>query len=501
MTIPTARPEEMEVMEAIRKRPGMYTGGTDKYGLHHLLFWALDDIAGNARAGRGTKVVVRLCDDGDCEIRDDGPAVAPGEPPTPETVHALTGSDQNAPSLPRGVISDQHCRNYLLMLRALSSSLAIYAQGEGRQVKVRYRRANLQHGRERPDAPSDDGPATSFTTRFRPDSEIFGDAAFDVDMVRERLRQVAATAGIRCELRCEATDTAEDLSCPNGMADLLRSRIVGDDPGCLFPDGEPFRITVSEPRRSLDVALLWPQSDCAYLPTEPHERIASWANTVRTRDGTHVAGLLDALRSAGALRPYPIGVISVFLPAPRLLSPVKDRLANLDIRRFVSDHVGAALRRYVESDSEFGLDILRPEPIPPPTGEGLRRAITALIEDLGSIEFAAGLPATSSAKALINALLATQEVQALGALLPDADLDDLLAQVVRQIGDGIQIGVASSDSAMAMGLSAALLYVETPAATMFLKELAKYAETAELREAGAVARELRLRRTRERGRT
>ena len=373
MNIPTARPEEMEVMEAIRKRPGMYTGGTDKYGLHHLLFWALDDIAGNARAGRGTKVVVRLCDDGDCEIRDDGPAVAPGEPPTPETVHALTGPDQDAPSLPRGVVSDQHCRNYLLMLRALSSSLAIYAQGEGRRVEVHYRRASLQHGRERPDAPSDDGAAASFTTRFRPDSEIFGDAAFDVNMVRERLRQVAATAGIRCELRCEATDTAEDLSCPNGMADLLLSRVSAEIRDDLFPREHPFRITASEPHRSLDVALLWPASECDGLPTEPKDRIASWANTVRTSEGTHVAGLMDALRSVGAQHPYPIGVISVFLPAPRLVSPVKDKLVNVEIRRFVSDHVGAALRRFVNLDTEFGLEILHDELIPR-TDPGKRRS-------------------------------------------------------------------------------------------------------------------------------
>ena len=345
-----------DLLMNIRKRPGMYTGGTDKMGLHHLLFWALDDILNNVRAGRGTMVRVSLHKDGSCEVYDDGPAVRDQEIATAAEVDALTKSfPQKLPK--RGDVSAVHCRSYLVILRALSRLLNVNVEYEHKGFSLTYRQdgnePNTEHSQLR-------RIESGFTTRFYPDPEIFSDTTFDLDLVRNRLRQMAATcSGLRCELRCNKLDLQEDLTCPNGTADLLKA--MTEDFG-FFPE-EPFRVTVSEPGRSLDVAILWPWTNHDKLPTKLPKRLASWVNSVRTSEGTHVLGLLDALRSAGALRPYPVAVLSVFLPAPRLSSPIKDVLSNPEMRRFVSDHVGAALRRLVELDPEFAMQ-LELDPIP-----------------------------------------------------------------------------------------------------------------------------------------
>jgi DNA gyrase/topoisomerase IV subunit B len=86
------------------------------------------------------------------------------------------------------------------------------------------------------------------------------------------------------------------------------------------------------------------------------ETFFSWGNTVRTRSGSHVLGVREAVRAAGFADVPHLACVSVFVPQPRFSSPLKDVLNNPEIRTLLRDHVTVALRRLVEGD-EFALGI------------------------------------------------------------------------------------------------------------------------------------------------
>jgi len=367
------RLEGPALLETIRSRPAMWLGGTDATGLLHMAFWAFDDILDNARAGRGTRLDVRLLPATNhlarfgisggvaspgIEIVDDGPPLPlegdedVNSPAFAERLDAATLSMGDGPE--RGIASPTHVRSYLPVLRALSRRLEIHVEDGRGGVEIIYDgndRSSSGCGRA-----ADDGERR-FLTRFWPDPAIFGDAVVDGFMLAMRLREMTAThAGYRATFRDEIDDTREEFFLPNGMADLLVAEGLDHgewhDPHVL--GRRAFRVVAQEPGLALDLAMQWPYED-----VDERIRTMLWANTVRTREGTHLLGLLDAVRGTGVDRLPFVARLSVFVPQPRFSSPTKDILSNLEVRGFVRDHVGAALRRALESNPGFAMALER----------------------------------------------------------------------------------------------------------------------------------------------
>ncbi len=337
--------KEETLLECIRKRPGMFLGGTDKVGLHHLLFWILDDLVANARAGFGSEVLVRLESDNRIYVADH--AGFPTFPTEDGWTNAWIGERLERLSTEfvgrdRGVVPDEPLRSYLPLVRALSTTATV-AVGPCAFVIEPTEDCRLV----------DEIRHSSWNSaiRFVPDPEIFGDAQWDLDLVRTRLEDATATCpGLRARL--EWASESVEVTMEDGMAGIVARTLDRAGAYAARHQKVHLHLHVREGELAFDVAIQWHWGDVLGART-----IQSWANTVRTTEGSHVLGVEDALR---ALRldelPY-VAAISVFVPHPRFTSPTKGCLRHQGIRALVRDHLTAALQRLYEHDEDFALEL------------------------------------------------------------------------------------------------------------------------------------------------
>jgi len=354
-------PGDLELLsgvEHIRKRPGMYVGDLGQTGVHHMLYWALDDILANARAGRGSFVQVKHSHDGSLTISDDGNTM-----PSPDERGAgITDrldnlvTEMHAGHDTRGTAPKVQLRDWLVVIRALSEMFTITARVGAEYYTRTYAAGVPMTEWETTEVRSLLNP--NMVVRFKPDPEIFERTDFVWDRIRTRLRHMAATyPKLLTDFVYEPSNNEpleyEHIRMPNGMADMLKV-ITKDDRFYGQRPKEPLRLCVQQDGLAFDVALQWgsvpPPAESA------SRRIHSWANTVETRDGSHVLGLKDALRETG-LEDVPYYVcISVFVPQPKFVTPTKNELRNPEIRRLIREHLTPALRRLQENDG-FALDL------------------------------------------------------------------------------------------------------------------------------------------------
>jgi len=351
--------EITDVVEQIRSRPGMYVGATDVDGVHHMLYWVLDDLLDNARAGRGQRIDLGVVD-GEIRVWDDGPALPPSKPGDGEPLDRMDRMSSSFEGVPgRGVASPEQVRSYLVVLRALSSSMRVeFMQAGLRHVRTYRRGAPVDRSVVAAAQLDAEHPGMTFKVTFEPDPEIFTETEVSHEHLERRLRTLAATCpqveiGYLHSIWTRPLGVYRRVAMPNGMADIVREVVKT---GLAYPE-RPFRLRVHEGEFAFDVALQWREPA---LASDSHDgpQILAWGNTVHTREGAHVLGLREALRDAGLDGVPCVAALSVFVPQPRYSSPVKDRLLSPGIRRLVREHLATALRRLAEND-DFALTIDR----------------------------------------------------------------------------------------------------------------------------------------------
>lgn len=350
--------EEVKVInavEAIRRRPGMYVGALDEQGVHHMLYWAFDDILDNARAGRGTYLKVAVFADGHVSIIDDGPALPPADKRGGTIEERLERLTTEMPSVDRGTAPEIQVRSYLGTIRALSEQMVVEARVGDELYSASYARGEVVRSWERIDRMA--APASAqFRVVFWPDKSIFTSTKLDEKRLRARLQQMAATSPVlQTDFYYETDpDVAEPkyeaIRMPNGMADMLRE-IASQTKEFGFMPKEPFRLEVRQGALSFDIAIQWHWGN-----EVKRNLLLSWANTVKTSEGSHVLGVTDALWETGLDKLLYMAAVSVFVPQPRFSNPVKDCLRNPEIRQLIHDHLVPALRR-LKADDQFALDM------------------------------------------------------------------------------------------------------------------------------------------------
>ncbi len=374
--------EVLEGLEPVRRRPGMYIGGTDARALHHLAAEVIDNAMDEAVAGHASRIEVTLETGNRLTVSDNGRGIPVEEHPKypgksaleviMTTLHSGGKFEGKAYSTSGGLHGVG-----VSVVNALSTDTVIEVARDRKLYRQAFSRglatSNLE---EIGAAPNRRGTTVSFT----PDREIFGeDAKFSAERLYKLARSKAYLfAGVEIRWRCDpslASDAVPETAVfqfPGGLADHLREQL-GERP-CVT--AEPFtgrqdfpRTETGESQGSAEWAVAWP------LYSDGSQ--SYYCNTIPTPDGgTHEAGLRAALtkgiRAFGELvgnkRAKDITaddvfngielMLSVFIRNPHFQSQTKDRLTSLEAARFVEAAVRDHFDHYLADNMDRGRALL-----------------------------------------------------------------------------------------------------------------------------------------------
>jgi topoisomerase-4 subunit B len=360
--------EVLEGLEPVRRRPGMYIGGTDEKALHHLFAEALDNAMDEAVAGHATRIEVSFEADGFLAVTDNGRGIPVDPHPKFKNKSAL---EVIMTTLHSGGKFDSKVYDTSGGLHGVGVSV-VNALSETLEVEVArgqklYRQT---YTRGKPDGPMKNlGPVKNrrgTKVRFRPDPKIFGKgmAFTPARLFRMSRSKAYLFGGVEIRWSCAPALLAGDketpetavLHFPGGLKDFLASRIEGQE--TVAKDVFTGRSHKREGHGSVEWAIAWVASADGFLN--------SYCNTVPTPDGgTHEAGLRSALvkglRAFGELTgnkrsaqvtaddvlSTACALISLFIREPEFQGQTKDRLASQEATRLVENAVRDAFDHWL----------------------------------------------------------------------------------------------------------------------------------------------------------
>ena len=359
--------EVLEGLEPVRRRPGMYIGGTDEKAMHHLFAEVLDNAMDEAVAGHADHIGVALEEDGFLTVTDNGRGIPVDPHPKFKKKSAL---EVIMTTLHAGGKFNSKVYETSGGLHGVGVSVA-NALSETMEVEVArgqklYRQT---YTRGTPDGPLKSlGPVKNrrgTRVRFRPDPKIFGKGcAFKPARLFRMARSKAYLfRGVEIRWSCAKAQLQGDSETPEsavfhfpgGLKDFLTDRIEGQEP--VTKDLFAGRIEKTEGSGSVEWAIAWINDD-GFLN--------SYCNTVPTADGgTHEAGLRSALTKS--LRGYgeltgnkrvaqvtaddvlgtAAAMLSVFIREPEFQGQTKDRLSSPEAARIVENAVRDAFDHWL----------------------------------------------------------------------------------------------------------------------------------------------------------
>ncbi|MBX9910659.1 MAG: DNA topoisomerase IV subunit B [Beijerinckiaceae bacterium] len=373
--------EVLEGLEPVRRRPGMYIGGTDERALHHLFAEVIDNAMDEAVAGHATFIEVEVLEDGSIAVTDNGRGIPvdphpkfPGKSALEvimTTLHAGGKFDSKAYETSGGLHGVG-----VSVVNALSDHLEV----EVARGQTLYRQI---FSRGHPQGPLETvgrvANRRGTRVRFHPDAQIFGEGAHFVPARLFRMARSKAYlfGGVEIRWHCAPSllkaegDVAADavFKFPGGLRDYLGREIEGKD---LV--AEPIfsgKITKPGSHGSLEWAIAW-------LATGEDGFASSYCNTIPTPEGgTHEQGLRIALLRGLRDHAERIGqskrmaqvtsddvmatcaaMLSVFIREPEFQGQTKDKLATLEASRIVENAVRDAFDHWLAAAPQQALKLL-----------------------------------------------------------------------------------------------------------------------------------------------
>ena len=352
-------------LEAVRRRPGMYVGGTDGKALHHLVFEIVDNSIDEALAGRCDRIEVTIHADSSITITDNGIGIPVDIHPT-EKISAL---ELIHTSLHSGGKFDNDAYKVSGGLHGVGAA-AVNALSEWMEVTVkrdnyvwmqRYERGVPKTAVEKT-RKLKRGEPTGTSTIFKFDETIFeNDAVFRFENLMNRFREMAfVTSGVYLQLVDERTNPAQEISFyfDGGVKSFVRyvnrNRKVIHAP-----------IYAHKELDNIDVELSLQYTDGVAISEY------AFANTIHTPDGgTHLTGLRTALTrvlnsyarknnflkekdrnfSSDDTREGVTAVVSIKHPDPQFESQTKVKLMNAEVSGVVASVAAEALTNYLEEN-------------------------------------------------------------------------------------------------------------------------------------------------------
>ncbi len=372
--------EILEGLEPVRKRPGMFIGGTDNRALHHLAAEVLDNSMDEAVAGHANRIEVHYNEDNSLTVRDNGRGIPVDPHPKCRsksaleviltTLHAggkFSGKAYQTAGGLHGV--------GISVVNALSESMHVEVVRDRARHEQSYARGKpLGPLKQTGSAPNRRG--TSVT--FKPDPQIFGkDGRLNPATVMAMVRSKAYLfSGVEMRWRCSAaTSEVPEMATfhfPGGLEEFLRDTLKGST---LHSD-RPFAGKVKFAERfgdgtmgSIEWAVNWSASRDGFT--------RSYCNTVPTSDGgTHEAGfwtaILKGIRAYGEfvsnrravqinredLQSNGCALVSCFIEEPEFVGQTKDRLASSAAHRLVENSVRDHFDNWLAADPKTSGAIL-----------------------------------------------------------------------------------------------------------------------------------------------
>ena len=369
--------EVLEGLEPVRKRPGMYIGGTDERALHHMVAEVLDNSMDEAVAGHANRIEVELHEDYSITIRDNGRGIpVDPHPKFPDksalevilcTLHAggkFSGKAYQTSGGLHGVGAS--------VVNALSDSMVVQVARNKELYEQRFSRGLPQGPVEKIGAaPNRRGT----TVTFHADPEIFGSHRFKPARLFKSIRSKAYLfSGVEIRWKSaiddKETPTEASFHFPGGLSDYLRETMNGSS---TYAE-QPFAGTVEFQERfgtpgKVEWAINWTPSRDGF--------IQSYCNTVPTPEGgTHVAGfwaaILKGIKAYGELvnnrkakditRDDLItggcALVSCFIREPEFVGQTKDRLATVEAQRLVENAVRDHFDNWLAADTKSAGAIL-----------------------------------------------------------------------------------------------------------------------------------------------
>ncbi|MET3925285.1 DNA topoisomerase IV subunit B [Devosia sp. 2618] len=345
--------EVLEGLEPVRRRPGMYIGGTDANALHHLFAEVIDNSMDEAIGGHATRIEVHLGEDGYITVSDNGRGIPVENHPkypgrsTLEIVHTVLHAGGKFDSKAYETSGGLHGVG-VSVVNALSDDMVVEVAREQQLHRLRFSRGIPQGAIEHLGRVNN---RRGTTTRFHPDPQIFGDLAhFSAARLFRMTRAKAYLfAGVELRWSCDESLVTEDAPAkavfhyPDGLKDFMTARIEGET---RIVD-ELFTGThgTAGKHGAVEWAVAWTLGDGG---------VSSYCNTVPTPDGgTHEAGLRSALlrglknyaeltknKAAAVLTADDVfahcsAMLSVFVREPEFVGQTKDKLASGEATRIV----------------------------------------------------------------------------------------------------------------------------------------------------------------------
>jgi DNA gyrase subunit B/topoisomerase-4 subunit B len=361
----------LEGLEPVRRRPGMYIGGTDSKGYHHLLWEIVDNSVDEVINGFGTWIEVVLHKDGkSATVTDNGRGI----PVDVKKQYKKSALELVLTTLHAGGKFSSAQYQFSGGLHGVGSSV-VNALSEELRAEIKRDGANWEQRYERGKAVTKLkklGPArgTGTSIMFRPDPEIFGKQGFSAETIRFRLDAKAFLhKGLEIVFVDEGAGTKETFSHAGGIADFLTKIVADRGKPPTAPQLFYFE-RAGDAGFRIEAALQW---------TESHEEtIRSYVNAIpTTQGGTHEQGfraaIVKAVRAfietsnlapkgltltAEDIREGIVGVLSIYTQEPQFQGQTKERLGSPETQAQVDGAVRPALERFLLENKTAGAQIV-----------------------------------------------------------------------------------------------------------------------------------------------
>ncbi len=361
----------LEGLEAVRRRPGMYVGGTDQKALHHLVYEVVDNSIDEALAGVCDRITVTIHPDSSITVEDNGRGIPVDLHPEKKksalevvmtTLHAGGKFGHSSYKVSGGLHGVG-----VSAVNALSEWCEVEVRRDGKVYFQRYERGIPQEA-VKPIGKCDPR-ITGTRTTFHYDTQIFqGDVEFRFDTLATRFREMAfVTRQVQIRLVDERSSHETSFYFDGGIRSFVR--YLNRNREVLHP---VFYVEKEIENIGIEVSV---QYTDGY-----NESVYSFANTINTVDGgTHLTGLRMALtrvindyaRKTGLLKeadPNFTGedtregltaLVSIKHPDPQFESQTKVKLMNPEVQTYVQQIVGEAFQSFLQENPQAARAIVQ----------------------------------------------------------------------------------------------------------------------------------------------